>query len=272
MASIFTRLGSYDASFVSDYSANTVTNLNYMPPLLDDWQVTDIANSDYNGYYQNPVATITTNIWNTSNTVNTASVGITGNVILYPTDYAAITLSISNTHNILNNVSTITANSYLYLTNRLSNITPVGNDTTTPHYTTALGVGQMLVYLTNQTDGVQNNAPIIGNFTSIMIANTLTSLYNDFSSNATIFLSSISGSTSNISLSQAHMLENSANNINETMRRYYNDNVLFYHNSYQVMMEMSSAQTLSSKKIGETERMLLNNYVGTSKLTSRINS
>lgn len=272
MSSIFGRLGSYDATLVSDYSANTINNIKYMPPLLDDWQITDIENNDYGGYYQNPVSNVTISIWDTANTLNISATGVKSNGSLYPTVNTIIDLCLSNTRSILYNVCTVTANSYLYLTNRLSNVTPVGNDTTTPHYSTSLGVGQMLVYLTNQTDGVQNNAPIIGSFTSVMIANTLTSLYNDFSNNATIFINSINGSVSNISLSQAQSLENAANSVNETMRKYYNDNVLFYHNSYQVMMEMSHAQTLSSKKLGETEKMLLNNYIGTSKLTSRINS
>ena len=200
MSSIFGRLGSYDATLVSDYSANTIAHIQYMPKLLDDWQIIDIENNDYNGYYQNPVSNVTISIWDTANTLNSSSEGISANSILYPLDYIAIDNSIASTRDILLNLCHRTANSYLYLTNRLSNVIPVGNDTTTPHYTTSLSVGQMLVYLTNQSDGVQNNAPIIGSFTSVMIANTLTSLYNDLSNNATIFINSINGSVSNISL------------------------------------------------------------------------
>lgn len=272
MGSIFDRLGYVDPVAVSNLSANTVAQMNNMPRLLSDWQKTDMENSDTTGYYQNPVANVTQDIWDTSNTLYISTTNLTGNNILYPADNVAITLSLSNTHTILGNISTKTANSYLYLTNRLSNVIPPGTDTIIPDYNSALNMGKMMMYITNQTDNVQNNSPMIGSFTSVMISNTLNDLYSSFSNSATLLLNSISGSTSNLSLTQVLTLENTANTINNTMVKHYNDNLSFYHNSKAVLRDFSIMQKLSTNNLGETERLLINDYVGTPKLTSRINS
>jgi len=70
--SIFGRLG-YDsantASVVTDLSANVVLTMSQMPALLNSWQTDDVSDNIIGGYFSNPVASITQNIWYTANTI-----------------------------------------------------------------------------------------------------------------------------------------------------------------------------------------------------------
>ena len=146
----------------------------------------------------------------------------------------------------------------------------MGSDGSTPHYKTAMGVGKMLSYLTYQTDGVQNNSPIMGSFTSITLGNTLNSLSNTLSYWTANIANSFTGNTSNISLTNAQTLQNTANQLANLMVYYPTQDTQFYQNSKNVASDYTTVSQFS--QIGSTESFLLNNYIGTPKIKSRINS
>ena len=56
---------------------------------------------------------------------------------------------------------------------------PPDSDPTLPTYRSATGIGKMVMYLTYQIDGVQNNAPMLGSFTSLYTKNDLISYYEN---------------------------------------------------------------------------------------------
>jgi len=60
-----------------------------------------------------------------------------------------------------------------------------------PHYETATQTGKALISLIYQTDGISNNAPIMGNFTSLFVANDLIVIYNTMSTYANIVNNSV---------------------------------------------------------------------------------
>ena len=70
--SIFGRLG-YDsantANVVTPLSANVTYTMNSMPPLLNTWQTEDVSSNTVGGYFQNPVGTVTQNIWSIANNI-----------------------------------------------------------------------------------------------------------------------------------------------------------------------------------------------------------
>jgi len=133
-----------------------------------------------------------------------------------------------------------------------------------------MGLGKILSYLTYQTDGVQNNSPIMGNFTSITLANTLNSLSNTYSNLINLLANSFTGNTSNITLSNALALENTANQLVYFMTYYPNQDTQFFRNSQNVVNDFSTVTQFS--KIGGTEQYLLTNYIGTPKLISRLSA
>ena len=276
MSSVYGRLGfnSSDPNTeerVTGYTANVVNGMNLVPKLMNTWQTEDVATSNTGGYFLNPVANVTQTIWNTSNSFLVLATGVTGTA-------PAITTNIQNSVQDANTVSYSTANSYLYITNRQSNVTDVGTDLSTPHYKTATGVGKMLSYITFQTDGVQNNSPIMGSFISITLANTLSDLSNAFINVTGIFANSITANVegetityySNISLSTSELLYNTIHQIANVISYYPAQDTQFFLNSQNVVSDYSNVSPFTN--IGATESYLLSNFIGTDKIKSRINS
>lgn len=277
MSSIYSRLGfnSSDpatANTVTNYTANVVNGMNLLPTLLNAWQTEDLASSNTGGYFVNPVANVTQTIKITSNTiVGLIAANLTGST---PT----ITTNLQNTKTYANTVYNTTADSYLYTTNRESNVVDVGTDVTTPHYKLAMGIGKMLSYITYQSDGVQNNSPIMGSFVSVTLGNTLTDLQSTLANVTIILANSItqggggggSPPSSNISLADSQLLLNTMYQIANTMYSYPLQDTQFFTNSRDVISDYHNVAQFSH--IGATETYLLNNFIGTDKIKSRINS
>jgi len=270
MSSIYGRLGfngsdSATSSTVSNYNSNVATSMALMPPMLNSWQTADVANNNVGGYFVNPVGTITQNIINLTNTVFATGNSCNGSSISSP--ISDIITAITST---ANTIIFVTGPNYLYITNRQSNVVDIGTDNTTPHYKTATGVGKLMSYLVNASDGVQNNSPIMGSFTSITLGNTLNSLYSTLSAYSTIFINSIDPGTnlSNITLVNAQTLSTTMNSITSLFYTYPAQDTAFFTNSQSVLNDFTTVRQFSN--LGQTETYLLNNYIGTPKIISRI--
>ena len=164
---IFDRLN-FPASMANNtitFSENTQRSLANLPPILTTWQMEDIANSNTSGYFVNPVANSTSNIQTLlvqiSTAANTANDGT-----LFSIEANA-------------NSSIIYVSNFLAHTNRISGVTPFDSNTAgeqlplQPYYNDCIGMGKALTYLIYQSDGISNNAVIMGNFGSLYTTNTL---------------------------------------------------------------------------------------------------
>jgi len=274
---IYDRLGfkttdSLSNSAVQSYSANVNIQMNSMPQLLNSWQTADVANSNVGGYFVNPVFTVANNILTTANTLYYAANGVSGS-------NQSITLSLANTRSAAYQLANTTVNNYIYITNRQSNVVDAGTDTTTPHYELSIGVGKIMAYLTYQSDGIQNNSPIIGSFTCLFLGNTLNSLYNTMNVMTSQLANSITitqqglsnySNTTNINLQFAQTLENTVVTIQNTMNTHIQNDTTFFNNSQSVLSDFSTVRQFSNT--GQTEDDLLQNYIGSPKLLSRLNS
>jgi hypothetical protein len=270
MATIFGRLGfnSGDPTTVAgtqNYNTNVINQMNLMPPMLNSWQTTDIANSNVGGYFQNPVATVAQNIMTFANSTYVTANSCNGSSIS-----TTITGFITSIVTKANTIGTVSGPNYLYITNRQSNVVDIGTDTTTPHYTIAIGTGKILSYITNASDGIQNTAPIMGSFTSITLANQLNSLYSTLGTYGNIFINSIDTNTgfSNITLNAVTTLSTTINSISNLFTTYPAQDTAFFNNAQAVLSDYGKVSQFS--KLGQTENYLLNNYIGTPKLLSRI--
>jgi len=251
-------------SGVENLSTKVQVQMSMMPPLLTDWQQADLISNEVENYFQNPCANSTQIIWNTANTVS----GI---------DFANVTFTNTNISNLVSyitiqvsNISQNIANAFLIHTNRMSNVTPMDVDVEKPHYETAIGYGKMMMYITNQTDNIQNNSPIMGNFTSILFANTLNVYANSFQSNSQIFLSSIGVGppyTSNLTLVQAQSWANSVNSA-VLMENYRQQDNTFFQNSKIVLDRYNKVSQFN--KIGQTELYLMNTFIGSEGLKANL--
>jgi len=269
--SIYGRLGfnstdpTTNATVTTDSSA-VANNLAFMPQLLNAWQTEDISTSNTGGYFVNPVAPLTITITSALNSINAATLAIN----VQSTISSTVTQALRDLGNTA--VGAVgTVNNYLYVTNRQSNVVDPGSDVTTVHYRMAIGYGKILSYITYQSDGVQNNSPIMGNFTSITLGNTLSTLSNTLSSQQITLSNSITmgtPNTSNLTLAQTQAISSTIGSITSLMTTYTTQDNAFFTNSAAVIADYSVVAPLS--ELGATETLLVNTYIGTNKLKTRL--
>jgi hypothetical protein len=292
-ASVYSRL-QFDFDFPEGneptLSDGAVKSLETMPKLLEDWQINDIGNADVGGYFNNPVANITISIRTTSGTIaGILSADPSTNTGAVVGSTAEITNLFANTLVTLANVAnTLTSNSegalFLDHTDRVSGIIEqgpqeeTGRDTSDlPHFQEAIGIGRVLTYVTFQTDGIKDTTVQTGSFTSLFIPNTL----NQFSNTLALYPDLITNSltltgvgdlsdpfvrTSNLTLSQAQTLANTATDIFNTFKTRREHDISFFQNSKQVLDDYGKAAYFS--KTGETQNNLILNVVGSDKIKS----
>jgi hypothetical protein len=287
---IFDRLNyNYTGNGVSELSDSNKAFMNTMPTLLEDWQITDIENDDVDGYFRNPVSNVTQYLRNSCNTIYILLSGNAGSNI-NPVTGSTGTIDTAFTSMITPAANTGSNNGGFFIahTNRISGIISIEQSVidevdvaNVPHYETAMSTGQLVLYITNQSDVVSNNAPIMGSFTSITIESELESYNVNVSSYYTTINNSltITGTgteldpivrSSNLSLT---IVQNMANNIIELHdlfreRRVHDEE--FFINSRKVTDDYQKVKTFSS--LGATANTLLQNYIGSDKLLTRINS
>jgi hypothetical protein len=292
--SIFQRLGyNYDDpdDIVGRLSDGAIKYLDTFPPIVNDWQKEDLANNEVGSYFKNPVANIVYVIRNTSNTlISLISANASTNTNAVTGTTATINTIFVNANTRLLNIATNTSGDFIVHTDRMSGVAPLqfsNTDSLTvqdtsdqPHYQTALGVGRVLLLLTHQTDSINNSAPILGSFTSLFVANTLGNLSNSLNTYYDLINNSItvtgSGTeidpfvrSSNITLSTAQSIENTIIDIQSTMNTRREHDINFFSNSKNVFSDLASINQFS--QTGEVQKMLINDFIGTPKLISRIN-
>lgn len=291
---IFDRLQfNYEGEGILNLSANVLSFMNTIPALLEPWQMADMANNTVGGYHTNPVSGVTQTIRNTCNNLtvllSSSSANIDGNLTV-TSAVQGTTSEITSLFTTMNstsaNIGGTNGGLFIEHTDRISGVTPFGSNPSTahlPHYQAALGTGQMIMYLTQQSDNIANNAPIMGSFTSVLIGETLDVLQLEISTyestiNNSITISSFGDGNGNVTITRTSNLtydvvSNMTNNIvtiNTTLgtRRVHDEN--FYQNSRTLADEYAILTQYS--EMGETANNLCQNYVGSTKLLTRLNS
>ena len=268
MASVYGRLGfNFDANNtgILSLSESAIEHLNSSPNFLpNEWQVTDLANSNTAGYYKNPTANVYTTLFANANSIFNA----TGNVG-FPFAFAGEGSKLANTANSY----MITLNSFKSHTDNLTvNLIEDGGTAAGdfPYRQSALGYGKFLIYLTYQTDGISNASPALGSFTSLFVNDQLESnntiIYNDFitlNNSITLGNSSLSGAAINVIISHIQ----TANTLIDTRRTH---DVQFFQNSSEVLKDFGVVAEFSN--MGALDTNLANNYIGSDKLLTRLNS
>lgn len=282
MSGVFARLGfNYtDANNIVQLSNNVIEYLNTVPQLLETWQMEDLANNAVNGYFQNPVSNVANSTIVVSQQLMSETFNVNGSTP------GASTL-INNIYAKANNIQKTngTADLFIEHTNKISGVTPLGTveeDDLYPYYITAMSSGQGVMYLTNQTDGIQNNAPIMGSFTSLFIDANLSSLVITAQTYPQIIANSINITiggvfpntypilTSNLSESTLQTMYDTVNTIDSVMTTRTNHDINFFRNANTILEEMDSLRIFTGA--GETAEKLLTEFIGTPKLLSRIDT
>lgn len=278
MATLFQKLGySYSDPHgdVTSLSDDTIQHLEALPPIIEDWQTQDISDSNVGGYNQNPLGTISTSIATSANAIlNVAStIEIFTNM--------GVSNVMANIANSANNLIT-TANNFKDHTDRVSGVTSYADyiteagsaiASTKPFKDTIKGYSKLLMYVIYQTDGISNTSIMYGAQTSLFTGPEMNVYYTALSTYANIINSSISYTpnvTSNITSTQANtifaMIASADSFINT--RRTHDET--FFTNMKTMVSDYQ--QTRQFSNMGESETDLVNNYTGSSKILTRINS
>lgn len=254
---IFNRLG-FPASLADKtitFSDSTLATLNNLPPILTTWQMQDIANSNTTGYFTNPVGNYASNIVSTMASIKTAA----NSCNLFTVEAAA-------------NSSAYTANvpsHFLAHTDRISNVSPPDpNDPSLPQYNTCIGLGKALTFIIYQSDGISNNAVMMGNFGSLYTTNTVSSYAANLYGDLILIQSNISGGNSTLSPSQVSNIISHINTTNTFLYTSYSQDESYFANCRTIVNDYNSVKGLSH--MGDTEKYLANTLIGTTKLKQRI--
>jgi hypothetical protein len=283
MSSLFGQLGynfNDTSGTIVDFSPDVVDNLDRLPPLLEDWQYADLKNNDsaVTNYLKNPTKPVTQQIITKVNQILSVSSGVS--------NLGGIVTRCKNIvdHTILGDEFTPptfvkgSSSKYIEHCDRLSGLVQPNEDTAElPHYDLAIGVGKSLVYLVYQADGVQNNAPILGSFTSILIGPDLEQKNLAIIDYPDLIAASITCSddgfgnttcTSNLSSQVITQIQNNLDDIHTLFngRRMHDEN---YYTNASVLLEKYN-EMKRYKEPGQTEKELFVDIIGTERLKENL--
>lgn len=250
---IFDRLG-FPASMANNtvtFSDNTQKSLANLPPILLTWQMEDIANSNAYGYFVNPVS-------DKANSLNS----LINDIVTLSTDL--IDSQIYDTSSSINSSQSII--SFREHTDRLSGVTPLdanANNSLLPHYDGCIGLGKALTYLVYQSDGISNNAVLMGNFGSLYTGNTLDSLIITL----TVDKNLVQTLGNTLSPEQVSTIVNDMVSMNTFINTAVTTDVNYYANCRSVMDDYNSVKGFT--RPGDTEKELYN-LIASDKLKERI--
>ena len=282
-AGVFARLGyNFDDpnETIQVFSDKTKAQLNAVPALLDSWAGKDLATSNVSGYYKNPVATDVQTISNSANSIVslvTAANGLLGLTGTITTLFA----NIANT-----NLATV-CQSYKLHTDRLSGVRNFDDDVgantsaiyTSPYKDPAIGYGKSAMYIVNQTDGIVNTAPILGSFTSLFVgpqinanSSIISTYYNIINYSITVTTDGGGNTihTSNLSQTVVTTIDSQLANTTIFLANRENHDKNYYANLKVVSEDYQELRKLQN--LGESESTLIEDFIGTDKLLSRLNA
>jgi hypothetical protein len=277
-ANVFNRLSfSFDTSKFGDaiyLSQDTKNFLNTQPISLETWQKNDLANGTIiaTNYYKNPLLNVCNELQ--SSTQNLYNLMLT--IVSYDT---------ANGTGLQTSANTLLSEIPLFK-QHTSNIAGVTKAEATvpengspvveyPDYDTAVQVGQNLLMLLNNTDGIQDSTPLLGSMTSLFMGSDIASnnviITGDYTTlNSSIYLDGTGNLASNISTTQANSIIlhlQTASGMLST-RRLHDWN--FYQQGLILLEDSNKVDNLEN--VGNTQLYLINNLIGTDSYKQKLSS
>ena len=282
MASVYERLNfSFDTGKFGDsinLSEGTKSYLNTAPVKLETWQKSDLANGRIvkTDYFKNPMINVTARLSDNVNVMNqivqTIDTFDNGSGTAMKANLTNLIIEIRNYLSHTSNISGVTE--------ARANVSETSNVITHfPDYDKAVSAGEQILMLTNATDGVANTVPLLGNFTSLFISDDITANANNIINDLvtvrnSIRIEVIGGETptsSNISNLSANLITTITSNVVAantllSTRRLHDWN--FYRNSLNILDDYNKINSLG--RVGNTQKYLINNLVGTDKYKNNV--
>ena len=277
-ANVFNRLSfSFDTSKFGEaiyLSQDTKNFLNTQPISLETWQKDDLANGTIiaTNYYKNPVLNVCNQLQ--SSTQNLYNLMLT--IVSYDTANGTGLQSSANTLLSEINLFKQHTSNVAGVTKAEATVPENGSPVVEyPDYDTAVQVGQNLLMLLNNTDGIQDSTPLLGSMTSLFMrddiaANTviITGDYPILSS--TLYLDGTGNLASNITNSNANSIISHLQTASGmlSIRRLHDWN--FYQQGLILLEDSNKIDNLEN--VGNTQLYLINNLIGTDDYKQKLSS
>ena len=277
-ANVFNRLSfSFDTSKFGDaiyLSQDTKNFLNTQPISLETWQKDDLANGTIiaTNYYKNPVLNVCNELQ--SSTQNLYNLMLT--IVSYDTaNGAGLQSSATTLLSEINLFKQHTSN-VAGVTRAESTVPENGSPVVEyPDYDTAVQVGQNLLMLLNNTDGIQDSTPLLGSMTSLFMeddiaANTVIITSDYPTLNSSIYLDGTGNLASNITNTQANSIISHLQTASGMLstRRLHDWN--FYQQGLILLEDSNKIDNLEN--VGNTQLYLINNLIGTDDYKQKLSS
>ena len=282
MASIFNRLGfNFDATKFGDAldpTGDLEEKLTNLPSPLLKWQFDAVANSDVSGYVQNPVSNVTITIKSTANSmINVASNAALSNIVSISQNLTGYVINTGDEFDPVYVFIEGECDKFKNHTDRISGVAET-IDASLPDFGSALGVGELMLMLTNKYDGIINNTPVLGSFTSIFVEPDLLTYQTIFANdvervNNSIVLVSDDGMGnvvygSTLSSSELSGIVNNITQIYNTLSTRRTHDVNYYNNAQLVVNDFTKISQYS--QFSPLKLYLVENYTGTDKLKNQL--
>jgi hypothetical protein len=132
----------------------------------------------------------------------------------------------------------------------------------------ATSIGNQLLRILSTTDGVSNTVPLLGNMTSLFIANDIISYTTTMASNMITLNNSVSGGISNISNSAMNLIISDVQTMNSYISSRRTSDWAFYVQSIQILDDYNKVSKFDN--MGNTQTYLVNNLIGTDRLKTNL--
>ena len=269
MSSVYSTLNfNFDTSKFGDalyLSPQAEAYLNAAPLVIPEWQKNDMANGniDMTNYYVNPTAVPCNNLSSNANTMLAfAPFTDTANLFLYAS--AGANLLKANLNNLI-----VEINEFKLHTDNVSGVyTMTSNTDIIPSLDHATSIGNQLLRILSTTDGVANTVPLLGNMTSLFIANDIISYTTTMASNMVTLNNSVSGGISNISNSAMNLIISDVQTMNSYISSRRTSDWAFYVQSIQILDDYNKVSKFDN--MGNTQTYLVNNLIGTDRLKTNL--
>ena len=239
--------------------------LNAAPLVIPEWQKNDMANGNIvmTNYYKNPTANACANLSSNASTMLAFTPFTdTANLFLYAS--VGANNLIANLNNLV-----IEINAFKLHTDNVSGVyTMTSNTDTIPSLDHATSIGNQLLRVLSTTDDVSNTVPLLGNMTSLFIANDIISYTTTMNSNMITLNNSVSGGISNISNSAMNLIISNVQTMNNYIALRRTSDWAFYTRSIQILDDYNKVSKFDS--MGNTQTYLVNNLIGTDRLKNNL--
>lgn len=236
-------------------STNMKFYLTAQKSMVKDWQLEDMNNDKEDSfYYQNPVLA---SIESCNTEINSIHSLCHINAFVNP-----------NVMNILSNTAT-TSNSitkFIRHTNRLSGLSST-NSSNVPTLNSALNIGKQVLVIANKSDDINDQTPILGNFTSLYVKDDITSTLPAIITANNTITNSIANGVIYLTDEQVNTITDNILILKNLIDERREHDVKFYNDSCNLVSQYHT--TMKHSSVDDIDKNVLK-LIATNELKSRL--